>query len=105
MDIVTIKVPEGWLQMTREEYEAHFIPNGTGRPRLLDAKGMERATKIPARRWTEMAKCKEIPHVNFGERSYRFDLSKIYQYLEVAPEPTAAQPMRRSIREAMKSVG
>ena len=105
MDIVTIQVPEGWLQMTREEYEAHLIPNGTGRPRLLDAKEMERATKIPARRWTEMANRKQIPYVIFGERSYRFDLAKVYQHLEVAPEATAAQPMRRSIREAMKSVG
>jgi len=104
MDVVIIQAPDGWLQMTREEYEAHFIPRGTGLPRLLDAKEMQQATGIPARRWTEMAKRKEIPHVNFGERSYRFDLSKVYQYLEVAPEPTAAQPMRRSIRELMKSV-
>ena len=105
MHVVTIQVPDGWLQMTREEYEAHFIPNGTGRPRLLDAKEMERATRIPARRWTEMAKRKQIPHVIFGERSYRFDLLRVYQHLEVAPETTAAQPMRHSIRELMKSAG
>ena len=104
MDVVIIQAPDGWLQMTREEYEAHFIPRGTGLPRLLDAKEMQQATRIPARRWTEMAKRKQIPHVNFGKRSYRFDLSKVYQYLEVAPEPTAAQPMRRSMRELMKSV-
>ena len=105
MHIVTIQVPDGWLQMTREEYEAHLIPNGTGQPRLLDAKEMEQATRIPARRWTEMAKRNQIPHVPFGERSYRFDLSKVYQHLEVVPETTAAQPMRHSIRELMKSVG
>ncbi len=104
MDVVIIQAPDGWLQMTREEYEAHLIPNGTELPRLQNAKEMEQATGIPARRWTEMAKRKQIPHVIFGERSYRFDLSKVYQYLEVAPEPTAAQPMRRSIRELMKSV-
>lgn len=104
MDVVIIQAPDGWLQMTREEYEAHLIPNGTGRSRLLDAKEMERDTGIPARRWTEMAKRKQIPHVIFGERSYRFDLLKVYQHLEVAPETTAAQPMRRSMRELMKSV-
>ncbi len=105
MHVVTIQVPDGWLQMTREEYEEHLIPNGSGLPRLLDAKEMQQATGIPARRWTEMAKRKQIPYAPFGERSYRFDLAKVYQHLEVVPEATAAQPMRRSIRELMKSVG
>ena len=105
MDVVLIQLPDGWLRITREDYEARFIPNDTGRRRLLDAKEMARDTGIPARRWTEMAKRKEIPFVDLGERSYRFDLLKVYQHLEVAPEMTAAQPMRRSIRELMKSVG
>jgi len=102
--VVTIQVPDGWLQMTREEYEAHLIPNGTGLPRLLDAREMKQATGIPARRWTEMARRKQIPHVSLGERGYRFNLSRVYQHLEVVPEMTVAQPMRRSMRELMKSV-
>ena len=104
MDVV-IQIPEGWLQMTYEEYNAHLVLKRTEHPHWLTPKQMGKATSVPARRWVEMAKRGEIPHVVMGQRTYRFDLSHVYKHLEVSAEATFAQPMRRSIRELMKSVG
>ena len=105
MDVLTIQVPDGWLQMTRAEYEAHLVPNGSDLLCLLTAAQMEKVTSIPARRWIDMAKRNDIPFVDLGERSYRFDFVRVCQHLEVPAATTSAQPMRRSIRQLMKSVG
>ncbi len=104
MDTLTIQVPDGWLRMTRADYEAHLLPKNSDLPRLLTATQMEEATSIPARRWIDMAKRNEIPFVDLGKRSYRFDFTKVYQHLGVPAATTSAEPMRRSIRELMKSI-
>ena len=102
---VVVQVPEGWLQMTLEEYNAHLVPKNTEQPQWLTSEQMEQATYIPARRWVEMAKRGDIPYVALGERTYRFDLVQVYKHLEIPAVRTPAQPMRHSIRELMKSVG
>ena len=102
MDTITIQVPEGWLTMTREEYEAHLLPNNGTQPRWLSAKQMDAATGIPARRWTDMAKRGEIPYVPIGERSYRFDLQEVYRHLSCEPEQKS---VTKPMKELMKAVG
>ena len=104
MDTFTIQVPDGWLQMTRADYEAHLLPKNSNLPRLLTATQMEEATSISARRWIDMANRNAIPFVDLGERSYRFDFMKVYQHLRVPAETTSAEPMQRSMREFMDSV-
>ncbi len=102
MDTIAIQVPEGWLTMTREEYEAHLLPNNGTHPRWLSAKEMEVATGIPARRWTDMAKRGEIPYVPIGERSFRFNLQVVYQHLACEPEQKS---VTKPMKELMKAVG
>ncbi len=99
MDTIAIQVPEGWLTMTREEYEAHLLPNNGTQPRWLSAKQMDAATGIPARRWTDMAKRGEIPYVPIGEKSFRFDLQVVYQHFDL---PALTGPVSKLVYAALR---
>lgn len=104
MDTVIIHVPGGWLEITREEYEERVILDNTNLPQWRTSEQMEQATSIPARRWVEMAKRGEIPYVAPSERSYRFDLVRVYEHLEKPATRTSTLTVQRPMRAFMDSV-
>lgn len=104
MDTFLIQVPDGWLPMIREEYEERVIRKNTDLPQWLTSEQMEQATSIPARRWVEMAKRGVIPYVPLGERTYRFDLVRVYEHLERPATRTSTLTVQRSMRAFMDSV-
>jgi len=104
METVLIQVPDGWLRITREEYEERVILKNIDSPQWLTSEQMEQATSIPARRWVEMAKRGIIPYVPLGERTFRFDLVRVCKHLEIPATRTSAPTVRRPMREFMNSV-
>ena len=97
MNTVIIPCNGRWLVLPEEQFRealargqtvfghvlAHADPE-TPPERVLDAKGMEAATKIPASWFLEQARQGKIPHVR-GGKYVRFKIGEVLEALSVHP--------------------